>query len=170
MQHIKHFIFLSVLVFATPSFSDTADQASLEKWGDAGEWEVFVDQAKNDGCLIQKLYPDGTLVRLGRLPAENGSYFAALNQDWTQIDESMSEQFYFDFGGDDLFSGEVVGMIEGDWRGGYAFFNNPEFIDDIGAKSEIKIEGSRRVPLSVSLKGTQHAIAELRRCQSEQTP
>ncbi|MGB5170861.1 MAG: hypothetical protein WBN69_05480, partial [Eudoraea sp.] len=122
-----------------------------------------------NGCLIQKLYPDGTLVRLGQLPAENGSYFAALNQDWTHIDESMNDQFYFDFG-DELFVGEVVGLIEGDWHGGYAFFNNPEFIEDIGAKSKITIEGSRRVPLSVSLKGTQNAIAALGRCQSEQKP
>ena len=45
------------------------------------------------------------------------------------------------------FAGEVVGMIEGDWHGGYAFFNNPEKIDEMGAKSEITIEGLRRVPL-----------------------
>ena len=68
------------------------------------------------------------------------------------------------------FAGEVVGMIEGDWHGGYAFFNHPEFIDEIGAKSEVTIEGSRRVPLSVSLKGSQQAIAELGRCQSAQAP
>ena len=169
MQHIKHLILLAFLGFSTPSLSDSAAPTSFEKWGDAGEWEVLVDRAKNNGCLIQRLYPDGTLVRLGQLPAEDGSYFAALNRDWTHIDESMSDQFYFDFG-DDLFVGEVVGMIEGDWHGGYAFFNNPEFIDEIGAKSDITIEGSRRVPLSVSLKGTQHAIAELGRCQSEQKP
>jgi hypothetical protein len=169
MQQIKHLILLAVVGFTTPCLSESAAPSSLEKWGDAGEWEVFVDSSKNNGCLIQKLYPDGTLVRIGQLPAENGSYFAALNRDWTHIDESMSDQFYFDFG-DDLFVGEVVGMIEGDWRGGYAFFNNSEFIDGIGAKSEIIIEGSRRVPLNVSLKGTQRAIAELGRCQSEQKP
>jgi len=169
MQHIKHLILLAILGFSTPSISDTAAITSFEKWGDAGEWEVLVDRAKANGCLIQKLYPDGTLVRLGQLPAENGSYFAALNQDWTHIDESMNDQFYFDFG-DELFVGEVVGLIEGDWHGGYAFFNNPEFIEDIGAKSKITIEGSRRVPLSVSLKGTQNAIAALGRCQSEQKP
>jgi len=169
MQHIRHFILLAGLGLATPSFSESTAPTSLEKWGDVGEWEVLVDRAKNDGCLIQKTFPDGTLVRLGQLPAEDGSYFAALNQDWTHIDESMSDKFYFDFG-DELFAGDVVGMIEGDWHGGYAFFNNPEFINDIGAKSEITIEGSRRVPLNVSLKGTQNAIAELGRCQSEQTP
>lgn len=169
MQHIKHFIFLAVLGIASPSFSEATAPASFEKWGDAGAWEVLVDRAKANGCLIQKLYPDGTLVRLGQLPAENGSYFAALNRDWTHIDETMSDQFYFDFG-DELFAGEVVGMIEGDWHGGYAFFNNSEFLDEIGEKSEITIEGSRRVPLSVSLKGSQQAIAELGRCQSAQSP
>ena len=169
MQDIRYFILLALLGFATPSLSDSTPPASFEKWSDAGEWEILVDRTKKNGCLIQKLYPDGTLVRLGQLPAERGSYFAALNRDWTHIDESMSDQFYFDFG-DELFAGEVVGMIEGDWHGGYAFFNNPEFIDEIGAKSEITIEGSRRVPLNISLKGTQSAIAELGRCQSAQAP
>ncbi|MGB5171269.1 MAG: hypothetical protein WBN69_07555, partial [Eudoraea sp.] len=89
MQHIKYLILLAFLGFATASFSDSTDPTSFQKWGDAGEWEVLVDRSRNNGCLIQKLYPDGTLVRLGQLPAENGSYFAALNQDWTHIDESM---------------------------------------------------------------------------------
>ncbi len=72
--------------------------------------------AKNNGCLIQKLYPDGTFVRLRQLPAEGGSYFAALNRDRTHIDKSMSVQFCFDFG-DELFAGGVV-------RAGPAFNTN----------------------------------------------
>ena len=167
MKHFQKIVFVSVLGLGTPSLSEA--QTPLENWGTSGDWEVLVDKSKSNGCLMQKTYLDGTLVRLGQLPAENGSYFAALNRDWTHIDATMKDEFYFDFG-DELFSGEVVGIVEGAWHGGYAFFNNPEFIEYIGAKTEVTIEGSRRVPLKLNLKGSQRALAELMRCQSEQTP
>ena len=142
-------------------------EESRKHWGDVGEWGVFVDMENNNGCLIEKEFPDGTLVRIGKLPVQHAGYFTALNKAWTHIDTTMEDQYYFDFG-DVLFAGEVVGVVEGEWHGGYAFFNNPEFLQDLGVKTQITIEGTRRIPLSVELKGTQRAIAELERCQAAQ--
>lgn len=139
----------------------------LTSWREVGEWSVFVDANVGHGCFMEKTFKDRTRVRLGKLPKENGAFFSASNKEWDHIEEGSSDEFYFDFG-DELFKGQIEAKIEGDWYGGYAFFNNPEFLEFLATKTTLTIAGSRRIPLDIDLSGTKRAIDELGRCQAAQ--
>ena len=54
------------------------------------------------------------------------------------------------------------------WRGGYAFFNNPAFVDEFARKNTMTITGPSNRPVSYALKGTTVALDALRQCQKEQ--
>ncbi|WP_204114230.1 hypothetical protein [Shimia biformata] len=140
---------------------------SREDWRTSGPWQIIVDPAVGRGCLMETVMADGTKVRVGVLPQEDGGYIAALNRDWTGIEPNKSGIARFDFGRD-LFEGETRSVIEGDWRGGSAFFNNPEFLENFEQGRALTIAGSGGIQFEISLTGTRRAVAEVLKCQEEQ--
>ena len=152
------------LFLALSAYPATAED--LKKWGEAGAWQVFVDAAVGNGCLIEKTFEDGSRMRMGDLPEKNGNFLSVVNKAWTQIDEVETVVVHFDLDGV-VFGGDVEYIIDGDWRGGFAFFNNPALFEEFAKKNTMTITGPSNQPVSYSLKGTGKALKALDECRKE---
>jgi hypothetical protein len=53
--------------------------------------------------------------------------------------------------------------------GGYAFFDNPEFVTEFAKRQSVIITGSKGPTEEIDLSGSSKAIAAVRACQAEQT-
>jgi len=146
--------------------SDQSDTAHVA-WGDAGGWSIMIDPTVGNGCYMERTTEDGTLVQVGLVPQSDGGFFAAYNAAWQALAEETGGTLYFDFG-ETLFGGEYVIETKGDLVGGYAFFNNPQFIDEFGRRNEVIIEGERGNALDFKLTGTLKSIKAVRDCDAEQ--
>lgn len=140
---------------------------NIVKWGDSGAWEIYVDPAAGDGCLMQRNLEDGSRIQIGTVPLRRGGFIAVLNKTWTDVEEGATAVPTFDFDGE-LFAGEAVAVIDGEWRGGYAFFNNPEFVYGISKRQTLIISGSSGRTVTVDLTGTKNAVDAVKKCQDEQ--
>jgi hypothetical protein len=138
----------------------------LTKWADAGQWQVLVDPSVGYGCLMEKIFDDGTRMRMGSLPERKGGFLSIVNKDWTHIDKVATVVVQFDLDGE-VFAGDVDYIIEGDLRGGYAFFNNPALVDVFGKKHTVTITGPTERSVSYSLSGTIAALQAIGECRKE---
>ena len=144
-----------------------ASAQGVEPWGEAGGWDILVDRSTGNGCLAEKTFEDGTLVQIGTVPASEGGFFAAYNAEWTSIESGAIGVVNFDFG-DARFAGEVVGKIYNDLPGGYAYFDNPNFVSEFAKRRTVKVSGESDRVIEVSLTGTTKAIEAVFACQDEQ--
>ena len=160
----KRFLFASLIGV----FSATMLQAQeLTKWSDSGNWEILVDPAVGNGCLMQSYLADDTLVRIGAVPSREGGFIAVMNKAWQDIEEGATAVLNFDFDGD-LFAGDAEAIIEGEMRGGYAFFNNPEFVQGISKWKTLVVSGAGDREVTIDLTGTMVAVNATLDCQKKQ--
>lgn len=158
-------LFITFITFSVCAVAGHASQ--LAKWSDAGNWEIFVDPDAGNGCLMQTLVADDTRVRIGTLPLQDGGYIAVLNKSWTDIEDGTTAVLTFNFDGE-LFAGDAQAIIEDDWRGGYAVFNNPEFIEGIAQRKILVVSGEGGREVTVDLTGTMNAVNSVLDCQKKQ--
>ena len=144
-----------------------ASAQSLTSWSVAGDWEILVDDATGHSCLAQKNYTDGTRVQIGFDIMRNGGFFAAYNPSWTQIEAGEIGTVKFEFG-DVRFAGEAQGRIIDELPGGYAFFDNPDFVNELAKRNSVKFSGKSGIWFEIDLSGSSRAIDALRTCQKEQ--
>jgi len=142
-------------------------QGTHTKWGEIAPWVIMVDPEVGNGCYMENTFEDGTTVQVGFVPDRNGGFFAAYNAAWTNVEDGAIGTVEFDFE-KSLFRGEYVGVAKDDKFGGYAFFNNPEFIKEFGKRNTVAIKGDKGNALDISLKGTTKAINAVRNCDAEQ--
>ncbi|GAB5439399.1 hypothetical protein [Falsiruegeria mediterranea] len=160
-------VFLATACFGVLSCGAALAQDGVSSWGNSGDWDIMVDPDVGHGCFMQKSFDDGTVVQVGAVPDRQGGFFAALNAAWTEITDGQEGVLTFDFG-DAKFAGDALGVIRHGVPGGYAFFDNPKFVDEFGKRNAVKVTGKSGQSIEVDLKGSQKAIAAVRACQDEQ--
>lgn len=148
-----------------------AAAASAEEpvqWGQTGDWTIWVDPTVGHGCYMARTYDDETVIRIGTVPARRGGFLAAHNANWTDIEEGGEGVLRIDFG-DALFEGTVVGTVYDDLPGGYAFFDNPDFVNEFRKRNSLILIGRKSgYRVEIDLKGTSKGINAVLACQKEQ--
>ena len=66
-----------------------------------------------------------------------------------------------------MFAGDVEGRIFDDLPGGYAFFDNPNFVDEFGKRNVVKVSGEKGHRVDIGLGGTKRAIDAIKACQKQ---
>lgn len=158
---LKYFSFFLILISANVYADET------KKWKALGDWDILVDPAVGNGCLAQRDFEDGMRVQIGAVPSREGGFFAAYHSDWTHIEDGEVGVLNFDFG-DARFAGEVVGRLSNTLPGGYAFFDNPNFVTEFAKRNSVRVWGEREDVIEISLAGTAKAIDAVLACQKEQ--
>jgi hypothetical protein len=154
---------LGMFVAASAAFG-----SDLESFGESGDWAILVDPSAGHGCLMQKTFEDQTLVQMGVLPLRQGAFFAVYNPEWDDIEEGTEGVVRIDFG-DTLFEGSVVGTWLDGVPGGFAFFDNPAFIDEFAKRNSVTVIGKKSGHrVEIDLKGTTRALSAVRSCQDQQ--
>ncbi|WP_299354312.1 hypothetical protein [uncultured Shimia sp.] len=155
------------LPFIALMFAGATSAAELSPFGVLGDWEIKVDPSNGNGCLMERKLSSGTRVQIGVVPDKEGAFFAAYNPSWTSIEEGQTGQLLFDFG-DSRFQGEVVGVKKDDIPGGYAFFNNPNFVSEFGLRFDVTLKGENGTTETIDLTGSKVALDAVKACQDSQ--
>lgn len=156
------YILLFVAIILSPQVL-----AQTSPWGDAGGWTINISSETSSACFATRLMEDNSEVHIGFDPAHEGGYLAVYNAAWTHIEEGQTSVVEFDFG-DARFAGEAEARFLQDVPGGYAFFNNPAFVEAFARKNSVRVKGSKGAEFELVLDGTHKAIVALRKCQKEQ--
>lgn len=141
--------------------------SAAEVWKDLGEWQVLVDTRDASKCYASRTVDDGTEIQIGAEPTLDGGFFAVYNAAWTHVEDGLQSEIEFDFG-TSRFGGEVFGKIENGVPGGYAFFNNPAFVQDFARKQTVTVKGKSGTEFTLDLTGTSRAIRAVLACQDDQ--
>lgn len=136
-------------------------------WGESGDWVIRIDPSNGNGCYMEKLFEEGTLVRVGVTPVDDGAYFSAYNPDWPRDESDAEEIVLFDFG-DSRFQGASTRQMLDGIPGGYAFFDNPAFVQEFGKRQSVSVGEPGGEMEVLDLTGSFHAIQVVEKCQSEQ--
>lgn len=164
-DEMRHSAIMPLVVFALSAGPLIAEP--LEPWGTSGDWTILVDPDAGHGCLMEKVYDGEIRIRFGGVPSEKGAFVSAANKNWVNVAVGTrgTVKLIFD---DSRFSGDVDFVEDGDWKGFYAFFNNPEVVTDIALRKTMKAVFSEDLEFEVGLSGTAMAVEALEKCQHEQ--
>lgn len=159
---------LKYMIFALSVVASTGNADEVEPWSTVGAWSVFVATPAADGCFTETELDGGTLVQLGSVSTLGGGFFAAYNAQWSDVEVGGTGTLKFDFG-DALFAGDVVGKTSGGLPGGYAYFDNPNFVTEFAKRLSVTITGPKGKTVEISLKGSKKAIDAVLACEAEQS-
>ena len=137
---------------------------AADVWQTVGDWTILINTEGTGKCFASRELDDGSEVQIGAEPTLDGGYFAIYNEAWTHIEEGQDGTVEFDFG-TARFGGEANGRIENGKPGGYAFFNNPAFVQKFARSQTVKIIGSQGNTFELDLTGTSKAIRGVLACQ-----
>ncbi len=156
-----------VALSSTASADLQSEGGEVEVWGQSGDWTIFVDTPANGGCYMQRGFDNGSIIRLGLKTISHEGYFVVLNPNWVNIATGEVDDVFFDFG-NEVFGGEAVGLVEGEYRGNIAQFNNPDLVTEIANGLTVVVSGSAGLGFEFTLRGTKLGIAETDRCRVAQ--
>ncbi len=132
-------------------------------------WNLMVDPSFGNGCLIQTVYQDLSVVRIGFDALQNRGYFAVINKAWGDIEKGAQYPIQFDLDGE-RFDATAIGLRDGKIPGAIVFFKDRAFVHAIAQKKVMTVYGvDGQQVISIDLHGTAKALDYARTCQQEQT-
>lgn len=149
-------------------WSGSAQAQALIDKGFVHGWNVMVDPAFGNGCLIQTVYQDLSVVRLGYDATQNRGYFTVISKDWGQIKKGETYPIEFDLDGE-KFDANAIGMKTDGIPGAVVFFTDRSFVDAIAKRKVMTVYGaSGQEVMAIDLAGTDKALEYARKCQDQQ--
>ena len=158
---MRHFAILLLMTAGPVSAAESV------LWETVGDWDIKISHEDASRCFASRTMDDGSEVQIGTEPSLDGGYFAIYNAEWTHIEEGKEGSVEFDFGVS-RFGGDAVGKIENGVPGGYAFFNNPNFVQEFARRQTVNVIGSQGAEFELDLTGTSRAIRGVLACQDDQ--
>ncbi|MBK0326402.1 hypothetical protein I5535_03755 [Rhodobacteraceae bacterium F11138] len=142
-------------------------QALIDK-GFVSGWNVMVDPEMGNGCLIQTVYQDLSVIRIGYDATTNRGYFVAFNKGWRRVEEGKTYDIRFDLDGES-FDAVATGFELDRVPGVGVFFDDREFIHAIARKKGMTIYSPAGEPvMAIDLAGSAKALEYARKCQQAQ--
>ncbi len=140
-----------------------------EDWSTIGDWTILIDESAGRGCFMQKDFDNGIRIRIGYYPKRGGGFLSGLSKEWDHLEVGSTSivKFIMDT---EKFAGDAEVIEEGEWKGGFAFFNNPDFPTQLARRNSLEIIDPNGVRHTFGLSGTFRTLAQLEKCQSEQEP
>ncbi|MEP2029024.1 MAG: hypothetical protein ABJI96_10010 [Paracoccaceae bacterium] len=130
-------------------------------------WNIMVDPALGNGCLIQTIFQDYSVVRIGFDAAKKQGYFVVFNKAWGDIKKGKTYDITFELDGK-KFDAVATGFFLDKVPGAGVTFTDRNFVYAI-AKSQVMTvynEAGEQV-MAIDLSGSGKAIEYARKCQAE---
>lgn len=131
-------------------------------------WNLLVDPSFGNGCLIQTVYEDLSLARLGYDALNQQGYFTIFNPAWGDVKKGETYNIRFELDGES-FDAVATGVQSGKAKGAIVFFKDREFVHAIAQKKVMTVFGQTGQKVTaIDLAGTARALDYARECQEEQ--
>jgi len=141
-------------------------QGLIDKGFVAG-WNVMVDPEMGNGCLIQTVFEDYSVVRIGYDAQNDRGYFVVFNKAWRDIKKGDVYDITFDLDGE-KFNAKATGFVLNRVPGAGVFFDDRAFVDAIAQRNVLTVYGQTgEKVMAIDLKGSAKAIEYARKCQAE---
>ncbi|MCA0871706.1 hypothetical protein LCL97_12785 [Seohaeicola saemankumensis] len=158
------FLFVGGIVASTAA--PVRAQALIDR-GFVHGWNLMVDPSFGNGCLIQTVYQDLSVVRLGYDATNNRGYFAVFNKAWGDIEKGRQYAIVFDLDGK-RFDATATGLKQDRVPGAVVFFSDRNFVHAIAEKKGMTVYGQTgQTVMKIDLTGTAKALEYARKCQQE---
>lgn len=138
----------------------------LEYWGESDYWQVMIDPSLGHGCLIQSVFDEGSLVRVGYDRSDEIGYVAVFNDEWQGIEDGALYDISFELD-NSAYDAEAIGYWWGDLPGALIPFTNYDFLFDIAKKYTMTIYTDEGYLTSFDLTGSYRALEAATECQNE---
>ncbi|WP_170328857.1 hypothetical protein [Ruegeria arenilitoris] len=161
---MRHFLALTFAAFtATAAWSqELIDKGFIEGWN------IMMDPALGNGCLIQTIYQDLSVVRIGYDALDNRGYFAVFNKAWGDIKQGESYPIRFELDGKS-FDATAIGFNQGRVPGATVFFTDRNFVNAIAQNKTMTVYNTAgEVVMAIDLNGTAKALEYARECQNRE--
>ncbi|WP_299643987.1 hypothetical protein [uncultured Ruegeria sp.] len=157
---------LLALTFAAFTATAALSQDLIDK-GFVEGWNIMMDPALGNGCLIQTVYQDLSVVRLGYDALDDRGYFAVYNKAWGDIKQGESYPIRFELDGKSH-DAMAIGFNERDVPGATVFFTDRSFVNAIAQNKTMTVYNpAGEVVMAIDLKGTAKALDYARDCQNK---
>ena len=156
-----------LLAFAFTAFTATAalSQELIDK-GFVEGWNIMMDPALGNGCLIQTVYQDLSVVRIGYDALDDRGYFAVFNKAWGDIKQGESYPIRFDLDGKSH-DATAIGFNQRDVPGATVFFTDPAFLTALAQNKTLTVYNPEgQTVMAIDLNGTAKALDYARDCQN----
>ena len=161
---MKRIATISAAALMALSAGAVSAQELVDK-GVVSGWNLMVDPAMGNGCLIQTVYEDFSVVRIGYDAKNNRGYFVVFNKAWGEIKPGEQYNITFDLDGK-RFDAVATGFILNKVPGAGVFFNDREFVHAIAQKKVLTVYGHEgNKVMAIDLKGSAKALDYARECQ-----
>ncbi len=154
---------ISTIILAL--FASGPQAQTLQPWGNAGGWQIMVDPTLGNACLIRKIFPDSTEVRIGRDSNAGKGYVLVYDRDWGNLTVGETYKVSFDLDGQ-RYDTTARGLEMQGVPGGGIYFGDNDFFNKLAKKYVMTIYGPKgNLVTRISLDGTYVALTEARKCQ-----
>lgn len=162
-------IFKAVLA-AAALFISAGGSVSAQDLIDRGYiagWNIMVDPALGNGCLIQTVFQDYSVVRIGFDAQKDQGYFVVFNEAWGRIKKGQTYDIVFELDGK-KFDAVATGFYLGKVPGAGVTFTDRNFVFAIAKSQGMTVynEAGEQV-MAIDLSGSGKAIEAARKCQAE---
>ena len=158
---------IAVAVAAVVAVGAPAQAQEMTEWGFAAGWHIMIDPGMGNGCLIQTIYDNGSVVRIGLDVTRNEGYVVVFDNNWGQIEDGAEYPVSFDLDGQ-KFDAVARGFHLGKVPGAGIRFSDRDFIYAIASKQVMTINGASGQIMAIELGGSAVALEAARMCQAEQ--
>lgn len=130
-------------------------------------WTVYAD-ADTRTCLAERVDEMGNVFQMGLTKDHLYGYIGVFTLADVKIKDTQEIEIFID---DKVFLGKSYGIkskkLKGDYSGGYALTDSPEFVDAIANGQTLIAFPEKEGIFVVDLIGTKKAIEETRACNKE---
>ena len=161
---LRHFILTFAMAGLTTGLAAAQD---LRDFGFTEGWNIMVDPQMGNGCLIQRIVSENSVVRIGYDATNTRGYVTVFDRKWGQIRSGQTYPVRFDLDGQS-YEATATGFQLGNVPGAGIFFTDRAFLDDIAKKRVMSIYGQNGHVMDINLHGSANALKHARDCQAQQ--
>jgi len=139
-------------------------------WGTAGDWSIHIAETldKSRACFAVKMFPDGTVFRVGLDPWKPDRFLYAFGNDtWASLTRDEDYELSVRFPGRATWTIGAVGRSPASGWGVFLVHRSggTEFTNDFRLGNTMTISYNNREIARLSLSGTTNAVAQVNQCQ-----
>ncbi len=155
----------AALLLGAAAVPATAEGRGLEKWGQGGLWDIYVEPGEGNGCYATRLFLSGTVMRIA-VRSDGGLHFAIARGSWQFAEVGKTYLMKFVFGNGRTYEEELEAVAVGSVTVLVMPRMSAAFLSDFREKTSLLVYHRGSLVAPVVLLDTYDAVTQLRTCNA----